>query len=48
MLILGIGYFLLGLILLYYGSDWFVLGSERIARHFNISNFVIGATVMAI
>ncbi|WP_048202589.1 calcium/sodium antiporter [Methanocaldococcus bathoardescens] len=48
MLILGIGYFLLGLILLYYGSDWFVLGSERIARHFNVSNFVIGATVMAI
>ena len=48
MLILGIGYFLLGLILLYYGSDWFVLGGERIARHFNVSNFVIGATVMAI
>ncbi|NPA63292.1 MAG: calcium/sodium antiporter [Methanococci archaeon] len=48
MLILGIGYFLLGLILLYYGSDWFVLGGERIAKHFNVSNFVIGATIMAI
>ncbi|XRP96844.1 calcium/sodium antiporter [Methanocaldococcus sp. 16A] len=48
MLILGVAYFLLGLVLLYFGSDWFVLGSERIARHFNVSNFVIGATVMAI
>ncbi|WP_456417607.1 calcium/sodium antiporter [Methanocaldococcus sp.] len=48
MLILGIFYFLLGLILLYYGSDWFVLGSERLARYFSVSNFVIGATVVAI
>ncbi|ACV24225.1 calcium/sodium antiporter [Methanocaldococcus fervens] len=48
MLILGVAYFLLGLILLYFGSDWFVLGGERIAKHFNISNFAIGATVMAI
>lgn len=37
----------LGLILLNYGSDWFVLGSSRVARHLNISNFVIGATVVA-
>ncbi|XRO75611.1 calcium/sodium antiporter [Methanocaldococcus sp. 28A] len=48
MLILGVAYFLLGLVLLYFGSDWFVLGSERIAKYFNVSNFVIGATVMAI
>ncbi len=48
MLILGVAYFLLGLILLYFGSDWFVLGGERIAKQFNVSNFVIGATVMAI
>lgn len=38
---------ILGLLLLNYGSDWFVLGSSRVARHLNISNFVIGATVVA-
>ncbi len=38
---------ILGLVLLNYGSDWFVLGSSRVARHLNISNFVIGATVVA-
>ncbi|WP_423793264.1 calcium/sodium antiporter [Methanocaldococcus indicus] len=48
MLIWDIIYFVLGLILLYYGSDWFVLGAERLAKFFNVSNFVIGATVVAI
>jgi len=37
----------LGLLLLNYGSDWFVLGSSKLAKHLNISNFVIGATVVA-
>ncbi|ADG12686.1 Na+/Ca+ antiporter, CaCA family [Methanocaldococcus infernus ME] len=46
-MIIGILSFLTGLILLYYCSDWVVLGAEKIARFFNISNFVIGATIIA-
>jgi len=38
---------LLGLALLNYGSDWFVVGSSKVAKHLNVSNFVIGATVVA-
>jgi len=40
MLIMGLG-------LLNYGSDWFILGNTKIARYFKLSNFVIGATVVA-
>ncbi len=47
-MIIDLIYFIVGLVLLYYGSDWFVLGAERIAKFFNVSNFVIGATVVAI
>ena len=36
-----------GGILLAYGSDWFIEGSTRVAKHFNVSNFVIGATIVA-
>ncbi|UXM84308.1 calcium/sodium antiporter [Methanococcus aeolicus] len=38
---------LLGLALLNYGSDWFVVGSSKVAKHLNVSDFVIGATVVA-
>ena len=38
---------LIGLGLLNYGSDWFILGNTKIARYFKLSNFVIGATVVA-
>ena len=38
---------LIGIGLLNYGSDWFVIGSSKIAKYFNVSNFVIGATVIA-
>lgn len=38
---------LIGLGLLNYGSDWFILGNTRIAKYFKLSNFVIGATVVA-
>ena len=38
---------LLGLILLYYGGDFLVTGSVRLARFFKLSTFVIGATVIA-
>lgn len=40
MLIIGLG-------LLNYGSDWFILGNTTIARYFKLSNFVIGATIVA-
>ena len=33
--------------MLSYGSDWFVLGASRVAKQFNISSFVIGATIVA-
>lgn len=38
---------IIGGILLAYGSDWFIEGSTRVAKHFNVSNFVIGATIVA-
>ncbi|MBA2841298.1 cation:H+ antiporter [Methanococcus maripaludis] len=40
-------YMIIGGILLAYGSDWFIEGSTRVAKHFNVSNFVIGATIVA-
>ncbi|WP_292459817.1 calcium/sodium antiporter [Methanothermococcus sp.] len=46
-MLLSVFVLLIGLVLLNYGSDWFVLGSSRIAKYLNISNFVIGATVVA-
>ena len=36
-----------GLILLYYGGDFLVTGSARLARFLKLSSFVIGATVIA-
>lgn len=39
-------YVLAGLILLYFGGESLITGSLRIAHHFKISPFVIGATVM--
>ncbi|WP_229701933.1 calcium/sodium antiporter [Methanofervidicoccus abyssi] len=38
---------LIGLGLLNYGSDWFTLGNTKIAKYFKLSNFVIGATIVA-
>lgn len=39
-------YLLAGLTLLYFGGESLITGSLRIAHHFKISPFVIGATVM--
>lgn len=36
-----------GLIGLYFGSDWFVSGAITIAKHFELSDRVIGVTVVA-
>jgi len=38
---------IIGLMLLNYGSDWFILGNTKIAKYFRLSNFAIGATVVA-
>jgi len=40
-------YLIFGGILLIYGSEWFIAGSISIAKHLKISNFVIGATIVA-
>ncbi|MBE6530230.1 MAG: calcium/sodium antiporter [Ruminococcaceae bacterium] len=40
--------FLLGLVLLIKGGDWFVDGSVGIARRFHLSEILIGATIVAI
>lgn len=46
-ILLSVFILLMGLVLLNYGSDWFVLGSSRIAKYLNVSDFVIGATIVA-
>ena len=40
--ILSIGYLLLGLVGLYFGSEWFVEGAEQIAVNFGMSKSMIG------
>ncbi len=40
--------FILGLILLIKGGDWFVDGATGIAYHFHVPEFLIGATVVSI
>lgn len=45
---LEVGLIVLGLILLVFGSKWFVLGASAIAKMFGISDVVIGLTLVAI
>ena len=44
--ILNVGCILIGLAMLFYGGDYLVTGSIRLATRFKISPFVIGATVI--
>ena len=39
--------FIIAMAVLVYGADFIIKESERIALHFNISHFVIGATLIA-
>jgi len=39
--------FIVAMAALIYGADFIIKESERIALHFNISHFVIGATLIA-
>ena len=45
--LLTVGYLLLGLIGVYFGSEWFVKGAIQIAKYLGMSNAVIGVTVVA-
>ena len=42
------GIFLVSMTALVFGANYIIIESERIALHFNISSFVIGATLIAI
>ncbi len=47
MVVIGnIGLFLLGLVILYYGAEFFIKGAVRLARAFGISPYVIGLTLV--
>jgi cation:H+ antiporter len=46
-MLLQAGAFIAGLVGLYYGAEWLVLGSARLARSFGISALVVGLTVVA-
>ncbi len=47
-MLIHISIFLLGLVLLVKGSDFFVEAASRIARRFKISEFLIGITLVAV
>lgn len=44
----GIMYFLIGLVGILIGADWLVTGASDIARIFNVSDAVIGLTIVAV
>ena len=46
-MIYDIIYFVLGGLLLYYGADYFILGSKTLASKFKISPIIIGITLVA-
>ncbi len=46
-MLLQIGAFIAGLVGLYYGAEWLVRGSVRLARSIGISALVVGLTVVA-
>ena len=41
-------FFVIGLVLLIKGGDWFVDGATGIARRFHIPEIIVGATVVSI
>ena len=47
-MLIDIGLIIIGLTALYFGGDLLVTGSTRIAKRFNISSFVIGATLIGL
>ncbi|MCB9196197.1 MAG: calcium/sodium antiporter [Flavobacteriales bacterium] len=45
--LVALGFILVGLVALYFGSEWFVSGASDIAKKFGLSDSVIGVTVVA-
>ena len=46
-MILNLAYFVMGLLMLYYGANWLVKGSSSLARNLGLTPLVIGLTVVA-
>jgi cation:H+ antiporter len=46
-MILNLVFFVMGLLMLYYGADWLVKGSSSLARNLGLTPLVIGLTVVA-
>ena len=44
----AIGFFIIGLVLLIKGGDWFVDGAAGLARRFRLPDIIVGATVVSI
>jgi cation:H+ antiporter len=47
-MLLQIGLFIVGIVILYFGAEWLVRGASRLARSFGMSALVVGLTVVAI
>jgi cation:H+ antiporter len=46
-MVLDLAYFVMGLLMLYYGANWLVKGSSSLARNLGLTPLVIGLTVVA-
>ncbi|MFO7971286.1 MAG: calcium/sodium antiporter [Desulfobacterales bacterium] len=46
-MILNLAYFVMGLLMLYYGANWLVKGASSLARNLGLTPLVIGLTVVA-
>ena len=46
--ILSVGGFILGIALILYGANFLVKGASALARKFNISELIIGLTIVAL
>ncbi|MFO8232813.1 MAG: calcium/sodium antiporter [Longimonas sp.] len=47
-MIFHISFFVLGLVILYFGAEWMVGGSSRLALYFGIQPIVVGLTIVAL
>ena len=47
-MIMAVSFFIIGLVLLIKGGDWFVDGAVGIARRFRLPDIIVGATVVSI
>ena len=47
-MLVHLSFFTLGLVILYFGAEWMVGGSSRLALHFGIQPLVVGLTIVAL